>query len=473
MVPDRHTIAAVATPPGKGGIGIIKVSGRDAIRALERVFAPGKKPRGAFRSDWKFTADRPRSLLYGRICDPSTGEEIDEVLVSIMKGPNSYTGEDVVEINAHGGPRVLTEILELVLSNGVREAKPGEFTFRAFLNGKIDLTKAEAICDLINAKGQMAAKAAARQLQGEIQAEVNAVRGAIITLLADIEARIEFPDELDSEDAPALAEERVQTQMIRPIRRLIDRHDQFRSVLDGAKVVIAGKSNVGKSSLLNALSCSERAIVTPVPGTTRDTVEVEMELGGTPVTLIDTAGIRQTLDPVEAIGIERTRQKIDGADLILWVIDVSRPIEESDRMVWEIIEGKRSLIVGNKADLPPSGPESKIEFRSKGSVGPLMVSARYQTGIEGLKKKIIEGLNAHSFGLMPNSGAVPNRRHRRALDASLEFLKKVEEGLGGAIPWELVCYDLKAAKDSLEEITGENQPEAVYEKIFSQFCIGK
>ena len=467
----RHTIAAIATPTGRGGIGIIKISGQDAIRVLEKVFIPGKKTSGTFRFDRKCKDYPFRSLHYGRICHPETGDEIDEVLISLMRAPRSYTGEDVVEINAHGGPQVLAEILELILSNGIQEAKPGEFTFRAFLNGKIDLTKAEAICDLINAKSQMASKVAARQLQGEIQHQVNTIRDAILTMLADLEARIEFQDDVEPDDLPAMDMETVKTQMIRPIQTLIARHDQFRSVIQGATVVIAGKSNVGKSSLLNALSCTERAIVTQIPGTTRDTIEVEMEIEGVPITLIDTAGLQETQDPVEAIGIERARKKIETSDLILWVIDISKPLEDEDLKGYEATKGKRCVLVGNKADLL-TDPEPNRKICIEGKY-PVRVSARYHKGMEALKIKIREILIGEASSSIPGLGAVPNRRHRRALNISCEYLKKVQEGLRRSIPSELISYDLKAAKDALEEITGANLPEAVYDKIFSQFCVGK
>ena len=348
-----NTIAAIATPWGRGGIGIIKISGPKSLEIIGGLFRLGKHA-----SDQKthtadiFNIPNRREIHYGHIVDPHDHTAVDEVLVTVMPKPNTYTREDVVEINAHAGAAVLRKILKLVLDQEARLARPGEFTLRAFMNGRVDLIQAEAVIDVINARTTGAWKIARRHLTGEMTTNVHAMRSNLFELLADIEAEIEFGEEL--ENAPITLEkaDKLLLDVAAKIQTLLERYDDFHIVRDGLKLVIVGKPNVGKSSLMNALIQNERALVTELPGTTRDLIRESINIAGIPVILTDTAGLHKSEDPIEKLGIEKTWQDLADADMVLLLLDGSRELEEVDHRIYEKIQQKSCLIVQNKSDLP-------------------------------------------------------------------------------------------------------------------------
>ena len=468
---DHSTIAAIATPSGSGGVGIIKISGPDALNAVANIFCPGRFDKGttpvsvkdpSFFSPWK--------IHYGHIVDPSENRVYDEVIVAVMPAPKSYTREDVVEIQAHGGTIILERIMSLLLHTGIRTAQPGEFTRRAFLNGRIDLAQAEAVIDLINARCDAAIDIAFEQASGSLSASIETIRSGITGLLASIEAMVDFPEAMEEEIDTGSMIHAIAGTMIHPVMDLVSAYEESRSLRDGFRVVIAGAPNVGKSSLLNRISGCERAIVTEHPGTTRDYIETLFHSGGIPITLVDTAGLRMDPDPVEKIGIEKARMHIREADLVLHVLDASRPVSDDDRSFFEQYPDKVIFIVRNKIDM------------AKGAVAPslspgmdravvLETSAKYNQGIEALKQKI-----AHAARQLQGSKTVkpvPNFRHKALLLEAKEALSQAIENLENHGPPELVSIDLRQAHDRLGEITGCTASPEVLDEIFSRYCIGK
>ncbi|MHC1744418.1 MAG: tRNA uridine-5-carboxymethylaminomethyl(34) synthesis GTPase MnmE [Syntrophobacteraceae bacterium] len=460
----HDTICAIATPVGEGGIGIVKISGPEAFPAAARIFR---------RSGGSQSGLQPYRLHHGWIRDPSTDEPLDEVLLSTMPGPRSYTGEDVVEINCHSGLAVLERILDLVLAQGLRLAEPGEFTRRAFLNGRIDLTRAEAVIDVIHSRTRRSLELATRQLTGGVGKMVEAFHDGIVAIEAMLEAAIDFSDDLDEEtlDAIALAG-RLERELILPLRLWIRRCDEGRILREGLKIVLVGKPNVGKSSLLNGLVGRDRAIVTPFPGTTRDVVEDSFTVSGTLVRVLDTAGLRREPDPIEALGMERTRASVEEADFILWVVDRSEPLSEGDTAVHELIGGRRHLIVLNKADLPPAIQAKDVTTRFSDPSPTLSLSALASSDIDGLKATLDalllreprESLGAH---------VIPNVRHKLLLQAASDSLQRAVETLKDAGGPELTALELRTARQELEAILGLDGNEEVLDRIFSEFCIGK
>ena len=461
---DDATIAAIATPPGAGGIGIIRISGQAALPVLKKLFV-AKSAKSGLES---------RKLTYGWIVSPFDSTPVDEVLAVFMPAPHTYTREDIVEIHCHGNYFVLEQILSLVLAadSDVRLADPGEFTKRAFLNGRIDLTQAEAVIDLLNARTREGVQLATAQLQGGLHDQVMAVRAALLGVLAIIEVAIDFPDEdVEILDSRHFAEKLKRDALI-PLNELIASAEKGKIFREGISVVIVGRPNVGKSSLLNSLLREERAIVTAVPGTTRDTIEELIDIKGIPVRVVDTAGIRETSEAVEEIGIRRAREKVAGADLVLFMCDASQDIAPEEQTLFESIKEKQPVLVVNKIDLAP-----KCDLREYQTTFPgipvAAVSAKTQQGIAGLEDLLFEVVTGDDGGWDPGHAGVPNLRHRASLVKGAEAVARVTSGLEEDRSPDLLAIDLQAALDHLADIVGETTTEDVLDMIFEQFCIGK
>ncbi len=452
------TICAVSTPPGEGGIGIIRVSGNDALAITSTLFRP--------RQDKKLQDAATHTLHYGHIVDPLTGELVDEALVSVMRAPATYTRENIVEINCHGGMTPLWRTIAILISRGARQAEPGEFTKRAFLNGRIDLTQAEAVMEIIRAKTELALKAANEQLLGGLSKEVVALRDRLLSLLAAVEAGIDFPEEdIETETGRPLAEE--VSRISSDVDILINSFRNGRILRDGYATAIVGRPNVGKSSLLNALLKQDRAIVTDIPGTTRDVLEEYLNIDGVPLRILDTAGIRHSLDMVEQEGVRRSLTAIESADIVLLVLDGSVPLTDEDRRVLKEIAGKPAIVVINKSDLP----------RALEKIDPLgtqvCLSCRTGAGLDGLRSAISDKVKKEGInGSREHSWAI-NQRHRTILEQTKESLEQSRESIRSGLSPEFVALDLRAALDNLGLIVGATYTDDILEKIFSEFCIGK
>jgi len=455
----EDTIAAVATPPGEGGVAIIRISGPRAEGIAGKVFARAGGKDGALRS---------RCLTYGMIRDPKSGEIMDEVLVALMRKPLSYTGEDVVEINCHGGPLVTRRLLQLVLSQGARHADPGEFTRRAFLNGRIDLAQAEAILDLAQARTETGMKLALQQMHGGLSKWIAELREELLEILAQVEAAIDFPEEdielLHRGDLVAKIE-----SLREKITGIIQSYEWGRLFREGAKVCIAGRPNVGKSSLLNALLGEERVIVTAIPGTTRDVIEESINLGGLPVVLWDTAGIHQAADPVEKIGVEFSLKRLEAADAILVVLDGASHHSSEDETILRAVRGKKGLIVINKSDLPQQLDPSWVAEVAADKAA-VSVSAREKTGLNELEQILYDLLLTQST---EPSIVLTNARHKAALQRASDGLDASARALQRGLSAEFVAVELFEARDGLEEVLGTVGSDDILERIFSKFCIGK
>jgi len=474
---ENSTIAAIATPGGRGGIGIIKISGSKAVLIASAIFSSAEQqpasnpenfpsPEGASRTGF----DTHR-LNYGHIIDPDSGRIVDEVLLSVMKAPRSYTREDVVEINAHGGRMALHTILELVLQHGARLADPGEFTQRAFLNGRIDLTQAEAVIDLINARTDKSLRVATAQIHGKLRRSVEQIRQFQVELLTHVEAAIDFPDDVADIADPERTAAEIETRVIKPLQTLIQHHVDGRVLREGLKVAVAGRPNVGKSSLLNCLVQKERAIVTDVPGTTRDIIEEALNIDGYPVILTDTAGLHDTDDLIETLGIEKTIENVNRADLVLFMLEANCPVTAEDRSAFERIGSKPMIIVMNKIDLINGDDICKLPA-AWGEIDCVHTSALYDRGIDRLKDRI----SKTAFGKEPldlDAVIVPNMRQKLLMEDSLEAAEATCRGLKNGTPMELVASHLQEAVDSLGQILGTNVKVDLLDQIFSRFCIGK
>ncbi|HXG51916.1 MAG TPA: tRNA uridine-5-carboxymethylaminomethyl(34) synthesis GTPase MnmE [candidate division Zixibacteria bacterium] len=455
----EDTIAAIATPPGEGAIAIIRVSGPDAEVIADKVFVRQAGGNGRLRS---------HGLYYGVLKDPGSQEIVDNVLLTVMRKPRSYTGETVVEIHCHGGPWVSRRVLEVVLAAGARHAEPGEFTRRAFLNGRLDLSQAEAVLDLIRARTAEGASLALSQARGGLSVYVEELRAELLAIMAEVEAAIDFAEEeIELLGAPEL---HAKINGLREKIKLISNSYQWGKLFrEGAAVCICGRPNVGKSSLLNALLGEDRAIVTAVPGTTRDVIEDSMNLGGLPVVLWDTAGIRPTEDQVEKVGVELSLRHISKADAILLVLDGSAPLTDEDHALLERIRCKKALLAINKCDLEQVW-SADAAMQAAGNARCYYVSARYGKGINDLK----HGLRELLLGTAPQTPVViTNARHQAALARSAASLDRALAVLGSGNPPELASIDLQQAMESLEEIIGKVTTEDILEHIFTQFCIGK
>ncbi|MGD9301331.1 MAG: tRNA uridine-5-carboxymethylaminomethyl(34) synthesis GTPase MnmE [Desulfobacterales bacterium] len=474
---DNSTIAAIATPGGRGGIGIIKISGAGAILIARAIFSSaerypstnsgnGSSLKTASRIDFE-----SHRLNYGHIIHPDSGQVVDEVLLSVMKAPRSYTGEDVVEINAHGGPVALNTILELVCKRGARIAEPGEFTQRAFLNGRIDLTQAEAVIDIINARTDKSLQVATAQVDGKLRRPVEQIREFLLELLTRVEAAIDFPDDVEDITEPRKTADDLVDEVIKPLRALIRHHVHGRVLREGLKVAVAGRPNVGKSSLLNCLVKKERAIVTDVPGTTRDMIEETINIRGYPVILTDTAGLHDTDDPIETLGMEKTIENVNGADLVLFMVEANCPVSAEDHSVFERIRSKAMIIAMNKIDLVIGDDMCKMPA-SWGEIDCVQISALYDDGIDELKDRIFKT----AFGKEPldlEAVIVPNLRQKLLIEESLESAEAIFQELNSGTPMELIAIHLQEALDSLGQILGTNAKVDLLDQIFSRFCIGK
>ncbi len=459
------TIAAIATPPGSGGIGIIKISGPQAVTIAFALFrrAGTAKRRSEYRS---------HRLYHGTIVDPHSGETVDEVLLSVMRAPHSYTREDVVEINSHSGGLLMQRILKLVLERGARLAEPGEFTLRAFTSGRIDLTQAEAVADLINARSESALKVAAAQLGGEMGRQIGELRDSVERALSMMYACMDFGDENGLDDPMQKGLVLLREKVMPALEKLIRRYEDRRYLRSGIRVVIAGRPNVGKSTLMNQLVGHDRAIVTPVPGTTRDIIDHQFVLKGVSVILVDTAGIRKSDDPVERIGIQRAREAVRDADLVLALFDASQAVSEEDRELVEMVRGcGPAIMVFNKSDLAPSGAAERI-----GKAAPLLrrvpVSALYKKGLEELKDAILQAV-VGDRELNSANKLIPNQRQAEALMATRQAIERALAGVTETRWVETVVQELELALERLGEITGKVRSESAIDQIFTNFCIGK
>jgi len=457
----EDTIAAIATPPGEGGIGIVRISGPKALDIAKEVFVFSGKKNGTFKD---------RYLHYGKVVDEK-GDIIDEVLLAYMKGPRSYTAEDVVEIHCHGGIIPITSILKEVIKKGARLAEPGEFTKRAFLNGRIDLVQAEAVMDLICAKTEKLAKASINQMEGGLSGHIKRMRERLIDIMAHIEVTIDYPEE-DIDEIASQSIRKDITGIVSDIDHLLSTAEHGKLIRQGIKAVIVGKTNVGKSSLLNALVKEERAIVTDIPGTTRDVIEEFINIKGVAVRIIDTAGIRETLDQVEQIGIQRSKQNIERADLIITVLDASSPLEDQDREILEYLKDRKALVILNKIDKPVKLDRKQIEELIGSEIPIVETSLTLGKGIDKVEdiiyKMFFRGELEISDDLM-----ITNIRHQETLNKARKYLLDALEGIDNELPMDIVSIDLRSAVDSLGAITGETVTEDLIDKIFSEFCLGK
>ena len=462
MMYKSETIAAISTAPGEAGIGIVRMSGDQAFPIVDKLFISS--------SAKTFTELKNRSINHGYIIDPKTNNKIDEVLVSKMMAPNTYTKEDIVEINCHGGTLVVKRILELLLRNGASLAEPGEFTKRAFLNGRMDLSQAEAVIDLITAKTNKGMDLAFHQLEGKLSIKINEVRDKLLNMLAHIEASIEYP-EYDIEEITYDNLLKQSQEVKKEIDSLLDTADTGKILREGLNTVIIGKPNVGKSSLLNALLREGRAIVTDVPGTTRDIIEDYINIRGIPLKLIDTAGIRETEDIIERIGVEKSKELMEKADLILFILDISTPLSKEDKMLIELLKDKKAIVLFNKTDLKAKWSIGELKSYFKGKT-IIEISALKGQGLEKLEDEIYQMVYGGQVSA-GDTGLVSNIRHKNLLERALESVNITIETIKEALPLELISIDLKDCWDLLGQITGDTIEEDIIDQIFANFCIGK
>lgn len=455
------TIAAIATGMSNSGIGIVRISGGEAFEIIDRMYLDKQGNPGRLKEA------KSHTIHYGYICDGQ--ERLDEVLVSIMKGPHSYTAEDTVEINCHGGVLMVKRILEAVLRHGARTAEPGEFTKRAFLNGRMDLSQAEAVADVIHATNDYALKSSVSQLRGAVSRRIRCLRESILYEIAFIESALDDPEHisLDGYGEMLLAKEKPLEE---EIRSLLKSAENGRVMKEGVKTVILGKPNAGKSSLMNVLLGEERAIVTEVAGTTRDTLEEHIYLQGISLNVVDTAGIRDTDDVVERIGVDRALRAAEDADLLICVVDGSRPLDDSDREILEMVRGRKSIVLLNKTDLALQVDKEELEALSGQKVIP--VSAKEEQGIESLEEEI-KGMFYQGDISFNDQVYITNVRHKEALAEALRSLEMVKESILGGLPEDFYSIDLMNAYEQLGLILGEAVEEDLINEIFARFCMGK
>ena len=454
------TIVSISTAPGIGGIGIIRMSGEKSFEILDKIFRP--------KTSQKIEDIKGYTIKYGHIVE--NNEIIDEVLVSYFKAPRSYTTENMCEINSHGGNVVVKKILEICLKNGAKLAEPGEFTKRAFLNGRIDLAQAESVIDVINAKSDKEAKSGIKQLEGYLSKEIKGIKQEILDVLVNIEVTIDYPEY----DTPEVQEKEI-AQMLesvgKKLKKLEKSFDNGKIIKDGIKTAIIGKPNAGKSSLLNAILKEDRAIVTDIAGTTRDTIEEFVTINGVPLNLVDTAGIREASDEVEKIGVEKSIKQANDADLIIAIFDSSKDLEEEDIEILNLIKGKKSIILLNKSDLNSKIDENDERFTSI-TKNILKISALNKSGIDELYEKIAELFNLNEINL-DNEILITNIRHKNIISKSLENVNKAKEALEIKMPIDIITIYIKEILEDLGEITGEVVTEDIINEIFSKFCLGK
>ena len=460
---NRETIAAIATPLGTGGISIVKISGPEAVAAVTPLFRPRNPQR-------KLLHLPTQTMIYGYIHHPDNGLLIDEVLLTILKEPRSFTGEDIVEINCHGGLQVTTAILDLLLQSGLRLAEPGEFTRRAFLNGRIDLTQVEGTIDLIHARTRRAARLGSQMMAHGIGVEIRRLADIVIELRALIEAAIDFGDDIEGA-APAMSlRDRITSELRLPVENLLRHYHDGRLLREGLRVVLAGKPNVGKSSLMNQLLNHERAIVTDVPGTTRDTIEESIQIDGIPIRICDTAGLRSSDDPLERMGQQRAHMAIDTADLILLMIDGSQPLDDSDRHLLGRLTHRSYVVVRNKIDLV-SDADMLTVLDQPPLRGYLDISALDGTGMQRLKKRLLEAAGVDEQA--EAEACLPNTRQRELLKRALAVLTSAVEPVMGSESLDTMAMDLQDCQRYFNQILGIDVEQDVLDDIFARFCIGK
>lgn len=459
-VTEFDTIAAISTPPGEGAISIVRMSGEEAVSIAQKVFS-GKD----------LTQAKSHTINYGHIVDPKTHEEIDEVMVSLMLAPKTFTREDVVEINCHGGIVATNRILQLLLVNGARLAEPGEFTKRAFLHGRIDLTQAESVMDLIRAKTDRSMKIALNQLDGNLSHLIDSLRKDILDVLAQVEVNIDYPEYDDVEEMTTKLLKEKAIEIKQRIEQLLKTASQGKIMREGLATALVGRPNVGKSSLLNHLLHEDKAIVTDVAGTTRDVIEEYVNVSGVPLKLIDTAGIRETDDKVEKIGIERSKKAIEQSDLVLLVLNAAESLTKEDLELIRLTNDKKRIIILNKTDL-----EEKLDRKELAKISenaPVYATSILKNeGVEALE----EAISKLFFNGIENSQStvmVTNARHIALLKKAQNSLDSVLEGISSGMPVDLVQIDMTEAWNLLGEITGESYEDELLDQLFSQFCLGK
>ncbi len=457
----NDTVAAIATPIGEGGINIIRISGPEAVPIASALFQP--------QGGGKVTDLEPQRVVYGNLIDPANGQAVDEVLLIRFRAPHSYTGEDVIEIHGHGGTYVSSKILQLVLDQGARAAEPGEFTRRAFLNGRLDLSQAEAVADVIHAASDKALASALAQLKGQLSDKLNALYDALVQVLAQLEAAIDFPEEGLEFTQKQQLDKNIQGTHAE-IKKLVDSYRQGRIYREGLRVALVGKPNVGKSSLLNALLQEDRAIVTPHPGTTRDTLEERVRIRDIHITIVDTAGLRHQPGTIEEHGIERTRHALAQADLALVIFDGSQALDTNDAMLIKEVADKKKLVLLNKSDLPQKLDGADLEKLAEGPA-LLALSATTGDGMDALKDALYQSaLGGRTSG---EAVVITRERHRQALALAQEALGRVSQSLQEDRSEDLIAVDLNIALEHLGGILGKTFVDDLLDQIFVDFCIGK
>ena len=454
------TIAAIATARGEGAIGIVRLSGDNALNVLNKI--------ATLKSGLSVLNMKARKLYYGHIVDGE--KKVDEILVAYMKGPKTYTCEDVIEINCHGGVVPLTEILKLVLKHGARMAEPGEFTQRAFLNGRLDLAQAESVMDLISAKTQTGFDIAIEQLGGSLSSKVDSIRQHILTVMSKIEVNIDYPDE-DIEEVTYKEIESEFEIVEEDIYQLLLSSESGRIIREGLNTVIIGKPNVGKSSLMNALLRESRAIVTDIPGTTRDVIEEYINIKGIPVKIMDTAGIRETEDIVEKMGVEKSKELFNNADLVIIVLNSAEALSEEDKHILDVIHDKKVVVIVNKIDLPQKIDEAEL-YEILPNIRVIKTSITNETGLDELEDAIATMVYGGQI-TQKNQAVVTNVRHITSLENSLKSIKEAMKAVRGGLPLDFIEVDVKNTYDYLGEIIGETVEDDLVKKIFSSFCLGK
>lgn len=454
------TIAAISTPMGEGGIAIVRISGSEAIQIVDKVYK-GKK---------KLSTVDTHTIHYGHLFDPETGDKVEEVLVTVMKAPRTFTREDVVEVNCHGGIVSVNQVLSLLLENGARLAEPGEFSKRAFLNGRIDLSQAEAVIDLIRSKTDKAMKVALRQMEGKLSTLIRDLRHRLLELMAHIEVTIDYPEHDVEEVTNHLLREKS-TQVKHEIARLLSTAQQGKILREGISTVIVGRPNVGKSSLLNTLIHETKAIVTDIPGTTRDVIEEYVNIRGVPLRLVDTAGIRETEDIVERMGVEKSREMLKKSDLILLVVNHNEPISEEDENIFDIVKDMNTIIIVNKADLP-----RRISYQHLKEYFPnapvITASMKEQKGIDDLEDAISTMFFSGKVQA-DDLTYVSNSRHIALLKQAEKTISEAIRAIDQKMPVDMIAFDIKRTWELLGEIIGDAVHESLIDQIFSQFCLGK